>query len=198
MQQTTASAARPSVRALSGLITRLSVREQRMLLGLAAVLLALGVQAAFSWSSAQRDRYLTAAADLGLARADRDAVARNTLDSFDRAQLDALSRWSAQGRDIWFARLDVERRIRASAQDAGLTTPDVQVAEAVETGSALPMLRADVSGPYQGAAIVRFLRQLTNDPKVVLVDRLQVQRGAEQRYKLSLLFPVQFGKGAAS
>jgi hypothetical protein len=186
------------VRALSNLITRLSVREQRMLLLLGAVLLALAAQAALSWSSAQRDLYLTAAADLGLADFDRQSSARNSLDAFDRAQLDALSRWSVRGRDIWFVRLDIERHIRASAQEAGLNNPDVQVAEAVESGSALQLLRADVSGPYQGAAMVRFLRRLTDDPKVAFVDRLQVQRGQDPRYRISLLFPVEFGKEGSS
>jgi hypothetical protein len=183
---------------LSNLIARLSVREQRMLLGLAAVVLALAADAAFSWSQAQRDLSLTAAADLGLARYSRDAANRNMLDAFDRAQLDALSRWSAKGRDIWFVRLDVERRIRAAAQEAGLNAPDVQVAEAVDAASALPVLRADVSGAYQGGAIVRLLKELTDDPQVVLVDRLQVVRGQEQRFKLSLLVPVQFGRTTPS
>ncbi|MEI9964274.1 MAG: hypothetical protein WDM92_05825 [Caulobacteraceae bacterium] len=117
------------------------------------------------------------------------------LDALGRAQVDALSRWSERGRDIWFVRLGVEQRLRAAAEEAGLNAPEIQVAEAVESGSALPMLRAEVTGPYQGGAIVRFLRRLTGSPNVVLVDRLQVARGQEQRYRLSLLFPVEFGRG---
>ena len=197
MQDPSASARRLGAWMLPSLVARLSARERWMLLGLGAVVLALAADAAFSWSSTQRDLYLTAAADLDLAKFNRQAASRDALDAFDRAQLEALSRWSAQGRDIWFVRLDLERRIRASAQDAGLNPPDIQVAEAVEAGSAQPMLRADVSGPLQGGAIVRFLRRLTDDPKVVLVDRLQVLRGQEQRYRISLLFPVQFGRTAS-
>ncbi len=174
---------------------RLSSRERWMLVGLGIAALAVAAVASNRWAGGERDRYAAAQADLMVARQNRAAIQRG-LDAFDYAQLHALSSWSEHGRSIWLVRVRIEQRIVSAAMAAGLTAPDVQVAEAVEGDSAVPLLRADVNTPDQGAAVASLLRRLSDDQEAFVLDRVQLTTGDAPGVKLSLLFPVQLDQGA--
>ena len=181
---------------LAAAYARLSARERWMLVGLGLVLLIVAAVGAYRWSGTERDRLAAAQADLMVARQNRLAVERGGLDAFDDAQLRALSAWSEHGRSIWLARVKVEQRIVASAAAGGLAAPQIQVAEGLEGDSAVPMLRADVSAPDQGLAVVGLLRHLSEDPRTFALDRIQRTGGDTPEVKLSLLFPVELDAGA--
>lgn len=172
--------------------SRLTARER--LLATLATLLALAVAAfsALGWSQDQRERYAAAQADLMLARQLRHTV-RGGLDRAQRVQLASLSDWSTRDRNIWLARIRLEQAIAEAAAQAGAPEPEIQVAEALEGDPALPLVRAEVSGPYVAASFAALLRNLADDPHAMVVQRLEIGDTEAARYRLSLLFPVDVG-----
>lgn len=171
---------------------RLTPREQ--LLATLAALLALAVAAFFAlgWSQDQRERYAAAQADLMLARQLRQ-TARGGLDRAQRVQLASVSDWSTRDRNIWLARIRLEQAVAEAAAQAGAPDPEIQVAEDLEGDPALPLVRADVSGPYVAASFAALLRNLADDPHAMVVQRLEIGDTDAARYRLSLLFPVDVG-----
>lgn len=171
---------------------RLTARER--LLATLAALLALAVAAfsALSWSQDQRERYAAAQADLMLARQLRH-TARGGLDRAQRVQLASVSDWSTRDRNIWLARIRLEQAVAEAAAQAGAPDPEIQVAEDLEGDPALPLVRADVSGPYVAASFAALLRNLADDPHAMVVQRLEIGDTDAARYRLSLLFPVDVG-----
>lgn len=169
--------------------SRLTARER--LLATLAALLALAVAAfsALGWSQDQRERYAAAQADLMLARQLRH-TAQGGLDRAQRVQLASLSDWSTRDRNIWLARIRLEQAIAEAAAKAGAPEPEIQVAEDLEGDPALPLVRAEVSGPYVGASFAALLRNLADDPHAIVVQRLEIGDTETTRYRLSLLFPV--------
>ncbi len=170
---------------------RVTPREARLAAVLGLIVLVAAAAGAFDWAASQRARDAAAQADLILARQNRAALERSGLNAFDYAQLRALSQWSERGRSIWLVRVKVERRITAAAAAAGMKDPEVRIAEATESDTPTPMLRAEIAGPYQGAAVLGLLGRLSQDPTTFLVDRLEVSGDAAPAFKLSLLFPVE-------
>lgn len=171
---------------------RLTPRER--LLATLAALLALAVAAfsALGWSQDQRERYAAAQADLMLARQLRH-TARGGLDRAQRVQLASVSDWSTRDRNIWLARIRLEQAVAEAAAQAGAPDPEIQVAEDLEGDPALPLVRAEVSGPYVAASFAALLRNLADDPHVMVVQRLEIGDTDAARYRLSLLFPVDVG-----
>lgn len=172
--------------------TGLTPRER--LLAMLAALLALAVAAfsALGWSQDQRERYAAAQADLMLARQLRH-TARGGLDRAQRVQLAAASDWSTRDRNIWLARIRLEQAVAEAAAQAGTPDPEIQVAEDLEGDPALPLVRAEVSGPYVAASFAGLLRNLADSPHAVVVQRLEIGDTEAARYRLSLLFPVDVG-----
>jgi hypothetical protein len=171
---------------------RLTPRER--LLATLAALLALAVAAfsALGWSQDQRERYAAAQADLMLARQLRH-TARGGLDRAQRVQLASVSDWSTRDRNIWLARIRLEQAVAEAAAQAGAPDPEIQVAEDLEGDPALPLVRAEVSGPYVAASFAALLRNLADDPHAMVVQRLEIGDTDAARYRLSLLFPVDVG-----
>ena len=168
----------------------LTARER--LLATLMVLLALAAAAVFAqgWSQTQRDRYATAQSDLLLARDVRRA-ARGGLDNVQRAQLATLTDWTTRDRNIWLARIQLEQAITNAATHAGAPDPEIRVAEGLEGDPALPLVRVEVSGPYVASSFSALLRHLADDPRTMVVDRLEIGDTDAARYRLSLLFPVE-------
>lgn len=171
---------------------RLTPRE-RILATLAALLaLAVAAFSALGWSQDQRERYAAAQADLMLARQLRH-TARGGLDRVQRVQLASASDWSTRDRNIWLARIRLEQAVAEAAAQAGAADPEIQVAEDLEGDPALPLVRAEVSGPYVAAPFAALLRNLADDPHAMVVQRLEIGDTEAARYRLSLLFPVDVG-----
>jgi hypothetical protein len=183
---------RNSAASLTLTLARLSPREGWLLAILALVALAGAAFVAQQWSGAQRDRYAAAQADLMLARQARVAASRGGLDDFDLAQLRSLSSWSVHAPDIWLARIRIEQRLVVAAADARLPSPEIKLAEALETGGPVPLLKAEISGPYVGAPVLRFLNTLALDQPAFVVDKFDASDADTAQYKLTLLFPVAF------
>jgi hypothetical protein len=171
-------------------LTRTSPRERWLAVLLGLVLLAGLAFQAWSWTSAQRDRAISAQADLALARQAGAQARRDTLNGFDRAQLQALSDWSLKGGNIWIVRLKVEQSLSAAADAAGIHEAEVQVAEAAEGQGGLPLLRAEVGGPYVKSNLAELLRRIYADRQAVLIDRLQVEDQGQPQFRLTLLYPL--------
>lgn len=169
----------------------MSLRERWLAVLLGLVVLSGGAFQAMSWAGEQRDRAVSAAADLDLARQARATAQRDTLNGFDRAQLQALADWSLRGGNIWLLRLKVEQQLAAAAAAAGVTDPEIDVAEAPETVSGFPVLKADIGGPYVKGAFVGLLRQIYAGRQAVLVDRVQVETASTPQFKLTLLYPME-------
>jgi hypothetical protein len=169
-------------------------------LAILAVLIALLVAATSSlqWSGQQRERYANAQADLMLARQVRAAMAHEGLDGFNRAQVKNLDALSLNYADPWMARLDLERRIVAAAAEAGLSEPEIRVAEGLEDSGGLSVLKAEITGPYAAAPFVAFLKRMTVSPPEFFIDRLQVEGTDATRFRLELWFPVRSVGSAAA
>jgi hypothetical protein len=187
---------RDGATSLSQALARLTPREGWLLAVLGLVALAGVAFLAQQWSSAQRDRVATAQADLLLANQARAAAGRGGLDGFDLAQLRSLSNWSTHGPNVWLARIRIEQRLVAAAADARLPAPEINIAEAVE-GGPVPLLKAEISGPYVGAPVLRFVQMLAADPAAFVVDKFDASDADTAQYKLTLLFPVMFDTAAA-
>lgn len=175
---------------VAALVGRMSPRERWLAVLLGLVVLAGAAFEANAWAGEQRDRALTAEADLALARQARVASASDALNGFDRAQLQALSEWSLKGGNIWIVRLKVEQQLAAAAAAAKVTDPDIQVAEAAERQGGFPVLKADIGGPYVKGNFVALLRQLYAGRQAALIDRVQVEAADQPQFKLTLLYPL--------
>jgi hypothetical protein len=173
------------------LIRPLSAREAWLAACLG--LLAVGAAAVYaqSWSAGERDRFVNAQADLALAKSN-SLIARQkgVGGASDAAQLAAIDGWSTHARSFWLARLQIEQRLEAAAAAAHLPAPEIRIAQALEDGSDTPLLRAEVSGPYEAGPWLGFMRALAADGPSFVVDKLDVSDANAAQFALVLLFPV--------
>jgi hypothetical protein len=155
-------------------------------------LLAVGAAAVYAqqWSAAQRDRFVTAQADLALARGNRAIALQKGAGPPSTAELAAIEGWSTHAHSFWLARLVIEQRLETAAAAAHLPAPEVRVAQALEDGSDMPLLKAEVSGPYLAGPWIAFMRELAADGPSFVVDKLDVSDAEAAQFALVLLFPV--------
>ena len=179
-------------------LSRLSTREAWLLAGLGFLALVTSAYYAMQWSAAERDRYVAAQADLALAQQTRAAAATQAAGGADVAQLSAAEAWSTHARDLWLARLAIEQRLSAAALAAHLPSPQIKVAEALESNSDIPLLKAEVSGPYAPGAWLAFMRAIASDGPAFVIDKLDVSDATTAQFSLTLLVPVQLDQAPPS
>jgi len=180
-------------------LARLSAREAWLLAGLGFLALLTGAYYAMQWSAAERDRYVAAQADLALAQQTRAAAAsQQGGGAADLAQLGAAEAWSTHARDLWLARLAIEQRLSAAALAAHLPAAEIKVAEGLETGSDIPLLKAEVSGPYLPGPWLAFMRGLATEGPALVVDKIDVSDASTAQYSLTLLVPVMLDQAPAA
>jgi hypothetical protein len=180
-------------------LAQLSAREAWLLAGLAMLLLAAGAYYAMQWSAGERDRYVAAQADLALAQQTRAAATQQGgAASTDQAQLATAESWSTHARDLWLARLAIEQRLSAAAVAARLPTPQIKVAEVLESDSDIPLLKAEVSGPYLPTPWLGFMRGLAAEGPAVVVDKIDVSDAAMSQFTVTLLVPVKLDQAPAA
>jgi len=180
-------------------LAQLSVREAWLLAGLAMLVLAAGAYYAMQWSAGERDRYVAAQADLALAQQTRTAATRQGgAASADLAQLATAEGWSTHARDLWLARLAIEQRLSAAAVAARLPSPQIKVAEGLETDSDIPLLKAEVSGPYLPGSWLAFMRGLAAGRPAVVVDKIDVSDASTAQFTVTLLVPVKLDQAPAA
>jgi hypothetical protein len=184
----------PLVRALA----RLSAREAWMLAALAMLALVTGACYAMQWSAGERDRYVAAQADLALAEQTRAAAAHQGAGGADLVQLATAETWSTHARDLWLARLAIEQRLSAAAAAAHLPSPEVKVAEGLETDSDVPLLKAEVSGPYLPAPWLAFMRDIAAEGPALVVDKVDVSDASTAQFTVTLLVPVKLDEAPAA
>jgi hypothetical protein len=177
----------PLLRALG----QLSAREAWLLAALAMLALVTGAYYAMQWSAGERDRYVAAQADLALAQQTRTAARRQGDSGADLAQLAGAEAWSTHARDLWLARLAIEQRLSAAAVAAHLPSPEIKVAEGLETDSDAPVLKAEVSGPYLPAPWLAFMRGLAAEGPALVVDKVDVGDASTAQFTVTLLVPVK-------
>ena len=176
---------------LGRVLSRLSAREAWLLAALGLLALATAAFYTMQWSAGERDRYVAAQADLALAQQTHAAAAHRGAASADLAELGAAQAWTTHARDLWLARLAIEQRLSAAALAAHLPSPEIKVAEALESNSDIPLLKAEVSGPYLPGPWLAFMRGIAADGPAFVVDRLDVSDAATAQFSLTLLVPVQ-------
>jgi hypothetical protein len=184
----------PLVRALA----QLSAREAWMLAALAMLALVTGAYYAMQWSAGERDRYVAAQADLALAQQTRAGAAHQASGSADLAALAAAEAWSTHARDLWLARLAIEQRLSAAAAAAHLPSPEIKVAEGLETDSDVPLLKAEVSGPFVAAPWLAFMRGLAAEGPALVVDKVDVSDASTAQFTVTLLAPVKLDQVPAA
>jgi len=173
----------------------LAPRERWLLALLTLVgLVAVTVMAA-DWRDRRAEVHALATADLA-ARRDIAAAGRRGATSADADQLRIAAARSIRGTDIWMARVDLEQHLSAAVTAAGVATPRIVVAEEAEDGPDAQVLRAEITAPYDGGALVRLLEALSADPRAYFVDSLSVDKGEAPEFRLALSFPVQVTPGA--
>lgn len=177
----------PFARALA----QLSAREAWLLAGLVVLALLTGAYYAIQWSAGERDRYVAAQADLALAQQTRAAAAHRGTASDDLAQLAAAEAWSTHASDLWMARLAIEQRLSAAALAAHLPSPEIKVAEGLETGGDAPLLKAEVSGPYLPGPWLAFMRGVAAGGPALVIDKVDVSDAATAQFSVTLLVPVK-------
>jgi hypothetical protein len=183
---------------LARALTQLSPREAWLLAGLAMLALVTGAYYAMQWSAGERDRYVAAQADLGLAQQARAAAARQGgAASADLAELATAEAWSTHARDLWLARLAIEQRLSAAAVAARLPSPQIKIAEGLETDSDVPLLKAEVSGPYLPGPWLAFMRALAGEGPAVVIDKIDVSDAATSQFTVTLLVPVKLDQAPA-
>jgi hypothetical protein len=178
-------------------LARLSPREAWLLAAMGLVALVVAAVYAFQWSAGERDRYVAAQADLTLAQQSRAAMRRQGADEGARAQLVAAQGWSTHAHDLWLARLAIEQRLSAAALAAHLPSPEIKVAEGLETGSDAPLLKAEVTGPYLPAPWLAFMRGVAGSGPAFVVDKLDVSDANSAQFDLTLLVPVNLDQPPA-
>jgi len=180
-------------------LAQLSAREAWLLAGLAVLVLVAGAYYAMQWSAGERDRYVAAQADLALAGQTRTAAAQQGgAASADLAQLATAQAWSTHARDLWLARLAIEQRLSAAAVAARLPSPQIKLAEGLETDSDIPLLKAEVSGPYLPGPWLAFMRDLAAEGPAVVVDKIDVSDASTAQFTVTLLVPVKLDQAPAA
>jgi hypothetical protein len=179
-------------------LSRLSAREAWLLAGLGFLALVTGAYYAAQWSAGERDRYAAAQADLALAQQTRAAAAHQGAGAADLAQLGAAEAWSTHARDLWLARLAIEQRLSAAALAAHLPSPEIKVAEGLETNSDIPLLKAEVSGPYLPGPWLAFMRGVAAEGPALIVDKVDVSDAATAQFSMTLLAPVKLDQPPAA
>ena len=180
----------PIARALA----QLSAREAWLLAGLSMLALVTGAFYAMQWSASERDRYVAAQADLALAQQTHASAAHRDTGSADLAQLAAAEAWSTHARDLWLARLAIEQRLEKAAVAARLPSPEIKVAEGLETGSDVPLLKAEVSGPYLPGPWLAFMRGAAADGPALVIDKLDVGQAGATQFSVTFLAPVKLDR----
>ena len=179
-------------------LARLSAREAWLLAALGFLALATGAHYAMQWNAAERDRYVAAQADLALAQQTRAVTASQQRGGgVALAQLAAAGAWTTHARDLWFARLAIEQRLSAAAVAAHLPGAEIRVAEALESGGDIPLLKAEVSGPYLPGPWLAFMRGIAAQGPAVVVDKLDVSDAQTAQFNLTLLVPVMLDQAPA-
>ena len=181
-------------------LAQLSAREAWLLAGLAMLLLAAGAYYAMQRSAGERDRYVAAQADLALAQQTRAAATQQGgAASTDQAQLATAESWSTHARDLWLARLAIEQRLSAAAVAARLPTPQIKVAEGLESDSDIPLLKAEVTEvpicPPRGKGS---MRGLAAEGPAVVVRQIDVSDAAMSQFTVTLLVPVKLDQAPAA
>jgi hypothetical protein len=179
-------------------LDRLTPREAWLLAGLVLVALATAAFYALQWSSGERDRLAAARADLTLARQTQAIATQRAAGDVSQADLDAAQSWSLHARNLWLARLKIEQALSAAATSARLPSPQIKIAEALEDGSAAPLLKAEISGPYVAGPWAAFMRALAASGLVFVIDKLDVSDAAASQYSLTLLLPVSLDEPPAT
>jgi hypothetical protein len=175
-------------------LARLSPREAWLLAGLAMLALVTGAYYAMQWSASERDRYVSAQDDLALAQQTRAAAARQDTVGADLALLAQAESWSTHARDLWLARLAIEQRLEKAAVAARLPSPEIKVAEGLETGSDVPLLKAEVSGPYLPGPWLAFMRGAAADGPALVIDKLDVGQAGATQFSVTFLAPVKLDR----
>jgi len=168
----------------------LAARERGLLGLLGLVALSLTVVMAADWSGRQRETNALARAELD-ARQEAALRGARRPDMAEAARLRAISEQAFTGEDIWMARVAVEQHLATLAAEAGVTEPRIRIAEDAEGDAAAPVLKAEISAPYDGAAIVRLLQRLASDRRAGFVDAVSADRGESAEFRIALPFPVR-------
>jgi hypothetical protein len=176
-------------------LTQPTARELWLLIGLGLTVLVVSAVYALQWSDGQRERVSAAQAELMLAHQAHVLARRSDMSAADHAQLGALSAWSVHGETLWLARLKIEQQLHAAAVQAGLPSTDISVGEALEDNAAMPVLRAEISGPYVRASWLRYLDRLASLPAALVIRKLDVSDAETAQFRLVLLFPVTIDQG---
>ncbi|HLY79546.1 MAG TPA: hypothetical protein VKQ70_09245 [Caulobacteraceae bacterium] len=176
---------------LARMLARLTAREAWLLAGLGLLALLTAAFYAMQWSSGERDRYVAAQADVALAQQTRAAAARQGSADADLTQLGAAEAWTTHAHDLWLARLAIEQRLSAAALASHLPAPEIKVAEALESNSDIPLLKAEISGPYLPGPWLAFMRAIAGDGPAFVIDKLDVSDATTAQFSLTLLVPVQ-------
>lgn len=173
----------------------LAPRERWLLALLALVGLTAVTVMAADWRDRRRETYALAAADLA-ARRDIAAAARRGAAPGSADQLRIAAERSIRGSDIWMARVDLEQHLSAAVTAAGVATPRIEVAEETDAAPGAQVLKAQITAPYDGGALIRLLETLSADPRAYFIDSLSVDKGEAPEFRLALSFPVQLAAGA--
>ncbi len=170
----------------------LAARERWLLGLLAVVALSLALVSAADWSGRQREANALARADQQ-ARQEGVRRARARPAAADASLMRTLADGAFKGADIWMARVAVEEYLFTTAVDAGVAEPRIHVAETTEGDPDWPVLKAEISAPYEGAAMTRLLQRLAADGHFFFIDSLSADHGESPEFRLLLSFPVELG-----
>jgi hypothetical protein len=176
---------------VAAVLSRMTVRERALAAGLGLIVLIAGAVAAMDWARDQQDRELAAVAAQQVRQQAMARAARGGLDPAARAQLAAADGWSLRAPDIWIARVRIEEQLAGAAAQAGVRDAEIEVAAGADQATAVPTVRAEVSGAYSKLAFVRLLHAVHAGPNAVLVERVQAQTAEDPRFKLVLAYPVE-------
>ena len=170
----------------------LAARERWLLGLLAVVALSLALVSAADWSGRQREANALARADQQ-ARLElvRRASARPA--TAEAGLMRTLADGAFKGADIWMARVAVEEYLFTTAAEAGVAAPRIHIAETTDGDRDWPVLKAEISAPYDGAAMTRLLQRLAADRHVYFIDALSADHGESAEFRLLLSFPVELG-----
>lgn len=176
----------------------LAARERGLLGLLGLVALSLVVVTAADWSGRQREANALARADLDARREAALRAARRP-DMAEIVRLRTVDEQAFTGEDIWMARVAVEQHLATMTAEAGLAEARIRIAEDAGGDAAAPVLKAEISAPYDAAAAARLLQHLASDRRAGVVDAVSADRGESAEFRIALSFPVRIvrrGEGA--
>jgi hypothetical protein len=150
---------------LAARLQRTTLRERLLLGALVMVALIYAPVAALEWRAAREELYIEAVTERAAALLGRDSARRIASTVADGAALRDMQDWGFEASNLAVAQVLIERRLLASATEAGLANARITMDDDVETIGSVSWLGSEVQADLVWRGVFGMLEALGSWPE---------------------------------